>query len=139
MSNTTTAGVPAASGRRLVSIGVVLALAGPAGYAAQIVAHRLLLPWYLPISGTVGAILVAASLWRARGRGRIVSLVLVLLLAGAEWAVVLMTRLPAYTGPVAVGRPFPSFTSARADGTSFSARDLRGDETNVLVFFRGRW
>ncbi|HVX16354.1 MAG TPA: hypothetical protein VHC22_34530 [Pirellulales bacterium] len=130
---------PSSSGRKLVVTGVLLALAGPAGYAALIAAHRLPMPWFLPISATLGAILIAASLWRARRVGRILALVVVLLLTGFEWMFVFATRLPAYTGPVAIGQPFPSFTTTRADGTTFTDDDLRGGQTNVLVFFRGRW
>jgi cytochrome oxidase Cu insertion factor (SCO1/SenC/PrrC family) len=121
-------------------MGLLLALAGPATYAAIIIAaHRLPMPWFLPISATLGAILIVASLWQARRVGRILALVVVLLLAGAEWMFVLATRLPAYTGPVAIGQPFPAFSSTRADGTTFTDDDLRDGQTNVLVFFRGRW
>ena len=100
------ANVVPAAGRKFVVIGILLALAGPAGYAALIAAHRLPMPWFLPISATLGAILIAASLWQARRVGRIVALVVVLLLAGAEWMFVFATRLPAYTGPIAIGQPF---------------------------------
>ena len=62
-----------------------------------------------------------------------------MLLAGAEWAFLLEMRLPAYTGPVAAGQPFPEFTTQRADGTPFTQHDLEGDQKNVMVFFRGRW
>ena len=48
-------------------------------------------------------------------------------------------RLPAYTGPVAAGQPFPEFATQRADGSPFTQRDLEGDQNNVMVFFRGRW
>src|ERR1700743_2597864 len=105
---------PISSGRKLVVMGLLLALAGPAAYAALIAAHRLPMPWFLPISATLGAIVIAASLWQARRIGRILALVVVLLLAGAEWMFVLATRLPAYTGPVAIGQPFPAFSSTRA-------------------------
>ncbi len=64
---------------------------------------------------------------------------LVVLVAGATWAFLLATRLPAYTGPIAVGQPFPVFTTMRADGTVFTQRNLQGGPNSVLVFFRGRW
>ncbi len=131
--------IPASSGRKLVVIGLLLALAGPAAYAALIAAQQLPMPWFLPISATLGVMLIAASLWRARRVGRILALVVVLLLAGFEWMFVFATRLPPYTGPVAIGQPFPAFTSRRADGTTFTDDDLRDGQTNVLVFFRGRW
>ena len=63
----------------------------------------------------------------------------VLALAGFQWTFLFLVRLPEYTGPVAVGQPFPAFTTQRADGTSFTQRDLAGEQNNVLVFFRGRW
>jgi hypothetical protein len=40
------------------------------------------------------------------------------------WAFLLVTRLPAYMGPVAAGQPLPTFTTARADGM-FARRDTR--------------
>ena len=60
-------------------------------------------------------------------------------LAGAEGAFLAALRLPAYTGPVAAGRPFPAFATIRADGTPFTQSDLEGDQDTVMVFFRGRW
>jgi len=48
-------------------------------------------------------------------------------------------RLPAYNGPIAVGRPFPAFEARRADGTPFRQSDLIGDQHHAIVFFRGRW
>ncbi|MGH7134334.1 MAG: hypothetical protein ACREHD_01255 [Pirellulales bacterium] len=97
------------------------------------------MPWYLPITATLGAALIVAALWQARTVWRVLLLVVVLLLAGAEWMFILATRLPPYTGRVAIGQPFPPFTTKRADGTEFTDRDLLGDQTTVLVFFRGRW
>jgi peroxiredoxin len=48
-------------------------------------------------------------------------------------------RLPPYTGPIAVRRPFPAFDARLADGTPFTQDDLAGNRHAVLVFFRGRW
>ena len=70
---------------------------------------------------------------------RIVALAAVTLLAGAEWAIIYAMRLPPYTGPITVGRPFPAFETTRADGTPFAQSDLAGAQKTVLVFFRGRW
>lgn len=127
------------SGRGLALLGFLLAIVGLGSYIALIAARRLVLPWYLPVTATLGVLLVAASLWRARSGWRIAALIAVFLLAGMEWMFVFATRLPAYTGPVAVGKPFLAFTSVRADGTAFTERDLRDEQTTVLVFFRGRW
>jgi cytochrome oxidase Cu insertion factor (SCO1/SenC/PrrC family) len=97
------------------------------------------MPWYLPIAAVLGVLLVLASLWQARSVWRVLALLLVVLIAGAEGSFLYAMRLPRYEGPVAVGQPFPAFKTARADGSEFTQRDLEGDKHNVLVFFRGRW
>ena len=126
-------------GRLFVALGLVLAVLGVAGYAIQLSTGRLAAPWYMPCLATLGVAFLAVALWQARSVWRILALLLVLLLAGAEWAFLLAARLPAYTGPVAAGRAFPNFTTMRADGTTFTQADLEGNQNNVLVFFRGRW
>jgi hypothetical protein len=126
-------------GRLYLALGLLLSAAGLAAYFAQLSAHRLAAPWYLPVSATLGVIFVATSLWQARTILRILCLLLALLFAGAEWAFLLTTRQPAYSGPVTVGRPFPAFATSKADGTPFTKTDLEGQQNNVLVFFRGRW
>lgn len=131
--------IPRSSGRWLVVCGLGLALLAIAAYAAQFAAHRLVTPWYLPVATTLGAVLIGAALGQRRGIGRWVALVVVMLLAGAEWLFLFATRLPEYTGPVAVAERFPSFEITRADGSPFSDVDLRDNGNNVLVFFRGRW
>ena len=128
-----------APGRLLLALGVGVALLGVVAYAVQIGAQRLTAPWYVPCAATLGAALVVVSLWRQRTVWRWLALLLVALLAGAEWTFLLGLRAPAYTGPVAEGRPFPEFTTARADGEPFTQAQLAGDKNNVLVFFRGRW
>jgi hypothetical protein len=68
------------------------------------------------------------------------ALVLVAFLAAGEWWFLLnYARLPAYTGPVAAGGPFPDFQAAKTDGTPFTRTDLAGDRGTALVFFRGHW
>jgi hypothetical protein len=126
-------------GRLLLALGLALAALGIIGYAGQIRMQRLSTPWYMPALATLGVLLVVASLWQKRTVWRFLALFLVVLLAGAEWALLLMLRLPPYTGPVAVGRPFPAFTTTWADGTPMGEHDLQGDQNQVLVFFRGRW
>jgi hypothetical protein len=126
-------------GRGLLWLGLAIVLASVAVYAAQVMAHRLKSPWYLPYATTLGVALVAVSLWQARTVWRVLALLLVAVIAGGTWMLILGTRLPPYTGPVAVGRPFPAFQTARADGTPFTDRDLQGDKDSVMVFFRGRW
>jgi hypothetical protein len=126
-------------GRLLLALGLALPVLGIIGYVAQIAMQRLTTPWYMPVLATLGAVLLVVSLWQRLTLWRVLALLPVLLVAGAEWMLLLGERLPAYTGPVAVGKPFPEFTTARAEGTSFTQRDLEGDQDNVLVFFRGRW
>ena len=127
------------SGRLFLALGLALAALGVIGYAVQLSTYRLLAPWYLPISATLGAVFLLVALWKRRTVWRVLALLLVVLLAGAEWMFMLETRLPAYTGPVAAGQPFPAFATTRADGEPFTQRDLQGDQNSVLVFFRGRW
>ncbi|HEV3345072.1 MAG TPA: hypothetical protein VG125_32145 [Pirellulales bacterium] len=129
---------PSVPGRWWALLGVGLAVGGVAAYATQVAMHRLTMPWYLPLTATLGALAIVVSLWQRRGVGRAIALGLVLLLAVGEWGFVLGTRLPAYSGPVAIGKPFPHFSTTRADGTSFTQNDLAGQDT-ALVFFRGRW
>lgn len=126
-------------GRLLIALGLGLPALAVVGYVVQLSDRRLTVPWYLPLAATLGVVLAAAALGLARTAWRWLALLLAVLVAGAGWAFVLTTRLPAYAGPVAVGRPFPEFTTARADGTPFTQRDLEGGPDSVLVFFRGRW
>jgi hypothetical protein len=127
------------TGRRFLALGLVLPLAGVLGYAAQLAVHRLTAPWYLPVLTTLGVVFLVVALWRRRNVWRVLALLPVLLVTAVSWALLLGDRLPAYTGPVTAGQPFPAFATKRADGTPFSQRDLEGDQDNVLVFFRGRW
>jgi hypothetical protein len=126
-------------GRLFLLAGLGLAVLGVVAYAAQLYFLRLTLPWYMPALALLGVALVALSLWRQRTVWRGLALLAVVLLSGAELAALNATRLPPYTGPVAVGRPFPAFEARRADGTPFTQNELTGDRHHVLVFFRGRW
>ena len=139
MNTTSTAAPRRYPGRLWLAVGLGLPVLAVIGYAVQIAAQRLTTPWYLPAATALGAALLIVALWRARTVWRVLALLVVLLLAGAEGALLLGARLPAYTGPVAEGRPFPAFETKRADGAAFTQRDLEGGQNNVLVFFRGRW
>ena len=127
------------SGRLWLLLGLAVTALGVVGYVVQLQMERLFTPWYMPCLATLGLVFVVASLAQQRTAGRILALVLVVLLAGAEWALLLAFRLPPYTGPVAVGQPLPPFTTTWADGTPLVPHDLQGDQNHVLVFFRGRW
>ncbi len=137
--DTTTAAAPRTGGRGMMWLGVAAALLGIAAYALQFYAQRLFAPWYMPVLASVGVLMAALSLLRTRSVWRVLALVFVLLLAGAEWALLLGLRLPAYSGPVTVGKSMPAFKTMRADGTPFTQSDLPGAQNSVLVFFRGRW
>ncbi len=126
-------------GRLLLLLGLGLGVLGVVAYVVQFSLERLMLPWYTPTLAALGVVLVVMSLWERRTVWRVFALLAVVLLTGAELALLYAMRLPPYTGPIEVGRPFPAFEARRADGTPFTDRDLAGDRNNVLVFFRGRW
>jgi hypothetical protein len=135
----TTPSTASPRGRLLMLLGLGLAALGIAAYAVQLRLHRLAVPWYMPAMALVGAILVAVSLREKRTVWRVLALIVVAALGGFEVMALNAMRLPPYTGPVAVGRPFPAFEAKRADGTPFTQADLAGDRDTALVFFRGRW
>jgi len=132
---------PRQSSRLFMWLGILIALLGPALYAAQLIqARRLMTPWYLPISATVGLGLVAWSILKARTIARWIVLAIIGLVAFGEWYFIAAeSRLPRYAGPLAIGRPIPHFTTTRADGSILTDRDLAGTENSAIVFFRGRW
>jgi hypothetical protein len=130
---------PRSSGRLLLLTGLVLPVLGIVGYVIQFSLQRLMLPWYLPAAALLGVALVVASLWKRRTVWRVLALVMVMLLAGLELLALNELRLPPYTGPIAVGQPFPAFEARRLDGMPFTQNDLVGDQHHALVFFRGRW
>jgi hypothetical protein len=127
------------AGRLFLGLGLLLTVLGIVGYVVQISMGRLFAPWYVPISATVGLVCIFLALGKRRTVWRWLALALVVLFAGAEWAIMLGAQLPPYTGPIAVGKPMPVFATLRADGTPLTQRDLAGEKNNVLVFFRGRW
>ncbi len=109
-------------------------------YIMQLQLRWLTVPWYLPVVSMVAVLLLVAAFLRRRSVFRAFVLVLVGVLTAGEWfALLVLPALPPYTGPVAVGKPFPVFQTVRADGSAFTQADLKGDRETVLVFFRGRW
>jgi hypothetical protein len=126
-------------GRLFLFVGLGLTVLGIGLYVAQIARGRLVVPWYMPALGLAGALFLVLSLIEQRTIWRGCAVVTVALLTGAELAFLFSVRLPSYTGPIAVGKPFPAFETARSDGVVFGQRDLTGEQNNVLVFFRGRW
>jgi len=120
-------------------VGLGLAVLGVLGYVVQISLQRLMTPWYMPILGLLGVVLVALAWAQKRTVWRVFALLAVVLLTGAEFAFLYAVRLPPYTGPIAEGSPFPAFETTLSDGRQFTQRDLISDRSSVLVFFRGRW
>jgi hypothetical protein len=132
---------PAAAkpGRGVLLLGLACAVLGVAAYVAQVSMSRLTTPWYLPATGIVGVVLVVLALGQKRTIWRWLTLAFVGFLAAFEGLFLFGTRLPAYAGPLEIGKPFPAFQTLRADGSTFTQADFKGDKNTVLVFFRGRW
>lgn len=124
--------IPLIAGLGLAGLGVVI-------YFALFRLGRLSSPWYMPVLALNGVGLILVSIGQRRTAFRVSALAAVVLLAVLETAFLFAVRLPAYAGPIAEGRPFPAFLTARADGSKFTQDDLVGDQNHVLVFFRGRW
>ena len=139
MSTPLTVDVPRGRGRTLLLMGIGLSLLGVGLYGMQISLQRLMAPWYMPALAVLGVFLVALSLRERRTVWRVLALLVVLALTGAEIALLFAMRLPAYTGSIAAGKAFPTFETRLSDGSPFTQQNLLGDQTNVLVFFRGRW
>jgi hypothetical protein len=129
------------SSRLLLWLGGLITILGPVLYAAQVIqARRLMTPWYLPASATIGLALVAWSIIKFRTITRFVVVAAIGLFALLEWYFIAAeSQLPEYAGTVAGGRPIPHFTTKRADGSVFGERDLVGSQNSAIVFFRGRW
>src|SRR5262245_26580241 len=127
-------------GRSLLLLGVLAAVAGPVLMILLTFAAKILItPWYAPLLGTLGVALIVLALLRSRSIWRWTAVVLFTLFVGFQWWALLAMRLPAYTGPVKDGVPFPAFTTTLADRSPFTQNDLRGDQNTVMVFCRGHW
>jgi hypothetical protein len=130
----------AATGRGYFWAGIAIFVLGVTVAVVQYAVLKLLIePWYLPASATIAAVLLLCSLAQRRTVTRIIALVLLTALAGFEWLMLTTwTALPDYAGPHR-GAKFPPFQTVRADGRSFSDKDLQDGKPHVLVLFRGRW
>jgi len=127
-------------GRSLLLVGVLVAISGPVLMILLTFAAKILIAnWYGPLLGTLGVALMVMALMRSRSVWRWTALVIFTLLAGFGWWALFAMRLPAYTGPVKNGEPFPAFASTLADGAAFTQEHLKGDQHTVMVFFRGHW
>src|SRR5262245_17879652 len=103
-------------GRSLLLLGVFLALAGPVLMMLLTFAAKILVtPWYAPLLGTLGVALIILALVRSRSIWRWTAAVIFTLFVVFQWYTLLAMRLPAYTGPVKDGEPFPAFATSLAD------------------------
>jgi hypothetical protein len=135
--NKTTARHP---GRSLLLLGMLLAIAGPVVMMSLTFAAKILVtPWYAPILGTLGVAMIIVALTRSRSIWRWIAVVIFMAFVGFQWWALLAMRTPAYTGPVKVGGPFPEFATTFANGSTFTQKDLIGDQNTVMVFYRGHW
>ena len=141
MTTTSSVGTPVTRrpGRPLLWLGMAVGLLGPVLYLGLMAAKVLATPWYLPVLGCLGVLLILASLVKKFTIVRLLALGLFGFVAYAEVHLLSMSKLPVYEGPVATGQAFPAFATTLADGTPFTQDDLKGDQNTVLVFFRGRW
>ncbi len=139
MSSATPPVSASSSGRGLLLLGLACPFLGMAIYAFQLHAAHLFTPWYVPAVSLVGLVFVYQAIRRRKVLWRRLAFALVALLFSLQLAFLLLVRLPAYTGPLEIGKPFPVFQTLRADDTPFTQADLPGAQNTVLVFFRGRW
>jgi hypothetical protein len=131
-----------ARGRLFFWAGIGLAVLGMVLNVLQFFALKLLIvPWYLPVLTTLGALLLLVSVVQRRTIVRLLALGLLAVFAGSQWFfLVSLAKLPAYEGPVQVGHKLPAFRTTKADGMLFTERYLEsGGAPTILVFFRGRW
>jgi hypothetical protein len=139
-SSTNAPGNPRPGGRGYFWAGLGLCVLGLALGVAQYSLKHLIVPWYIPILTTLGAGLLLYSVAWRRSVVRVLTLGLVVALAGLQWYLLgVLARLPAYEGPAQAGRVIPAFRTTLANGQSFTDEDLRKGTPSVLVFFRGRW
>jgi branched-subunit amino acid ABC-type transport system permease component len=144
LAQATTAENRALSGERRIPfflLGVLLVALGLAGVALELlVLKHLAVPWYAPLMATAGVASMLIAVKRRPTAARIIGLGFFCLFCVAEWWFLTWAiRLPAYTGPAHISKPFPAFAATLADGQSLTERDLRGGTPSVVVFFRGRW
>lgn len=147
-------------GTALLAIALV-----PTFFAQVFWARALVTPWYVPIGGSIAALVLSLIAWRHRRWWRVGVALFTVALACFEWFfVVAGTRLPDYQGPIASGSALPTFHAVLADqpsgdgsklsatadsagansdagasGTAIDESYFRQGRDTVLVFFQGRW
>jgi len=127
-------------GRGMLALGFLFVVLAVVAWTIQLLVLKLLIvPWYVPPLGVLGALLACTAFIKSPSLGRGVLAAFVACLGVLEaYFVLRATLLPEYRGPIAVDSSFPAFSAQRADGATFTDADLRTRPT-VLTFFRGRW
>ena len=139
LPNGTVAGTPPRH-QPLFLLGVLLVFLGIGGVFLQMWLRHLSVPWFMPIAGTAGVLLMAAGAWQRGGVLRWIGLVVFAALVGSEWYMIaVLGRAPAYTGPFQPGQHVPAFAATFADAQPFTDKNLEDGKPSMLVFFRGRW
>jgi hypothetical protein len=129
-----------ARGRGYALAGIAVSLLGPLLFVVQISLKSLFVPWYSPILGTLGAVLLLIAVTHRRTLLRLTAFVVVAAVAVLQWYFLgVMMKLPEYDGPARPGDELPSFNSTFADGRPFTPAILRDGTRRAIVFFRGRW
>ena len=107
------------SPRLLFYVGTILSLLLIPLFFAQVFwAGTMITPWYVPIGGTVAALMVLYSLVRQFTWWRLPVALVCVAIVCLEWQFLFAgSVLPAYKGPVGAGSPLPAFHANLADGT----------------------
>jgi peroxiredoxin len=129
------------SRKRLFWVATVLSISLiPIFFLQALWARFLITPWYLPVGGTLAALMVLRAAVAPVRLLRLGVALFCFALAGLEWFFLLgMTVLPAYKGPVVVGSAVPAFHATLADGSEIDASYFQQNRPTALVFFQGRW
>ena len=140
-SDQASAGADQSSARIRFWVGAAVAFSViPIFFAQVFLAKLLVTPWYVPIGGTLAAIMVLSASIRAPRWWRIGVALMCVALAGLEWCFVgFLTVLPAYAGPVTRGNSIPTFRANLADGTEIGESYFQQGKPTALIFFQGRW
>lgn len=118
----------------------ILVIAGPLAYIVQLQLRALYMPWYIPVFGALGALSLIKAFRRNGGKLRLfASLVGVGVAVFELIALVVLSKIPTYSGPAQPGQVFPAFEAELADGSRFGDADLRRGDPSLVLFFRGRW
>jgi hypothetical protein len=124
----------------LFLVGFLILITGIVIYGVQFSQGHLITPWFVPILGTIGVLVMMLAYLRCHRVWCGILTMLFLGLCGLEWFMLLqLSLLPAYTGPAHPGAALPTFSATLADGKEFSNSALESGKPSILLFFRGHW